>query len=114
MRRDLATAIKARDAVAVSALRSVLAAIANAEAVAPHDSERRPPSAHPTIAGSVAGLMAGEVPRRLLTDAAVLQIVRAEVEDRLAAADVFDRAGAIARSARLRAEANVLVTYRDQ
>lgn len=54
--------MKARDAVAVSALRSALAAIDNAEAV---DAAQAPP---PTvvdsdIACSVGGLLAGEVER---------------------------------------------------
>ncbi|TML43448.1 MAG: hypothetical protein E6G27_01660 [Actinobacteria bacterium] len=56
LRQALTTARKARDAVAVSVLRSTLAAIDNAEAVDGHDAVRIPTSRGGAIAGAVSGL----------------------------------------------------------
>ena len=70
LRWALGDALKARDADTVSALRSAMSAIGNAEAVEPGPG--RPAgtgSAH--FAGTVAGLGAGEAERRRLTEADV-------------------------------------------
>ena len=75
--------MKARDQAAVSALRSALAAIDNAEAADAAQASTGPGTAE--FAGSVAGLGAGEVPRRVVTDADAVAIVRAEVAERLTA-----------------------------
>jgi uncharacterized protein YqeY len=107
LRAALPAAMKARDTVAVAALRSALAAIDNAEAV--EAAPAPPPGAgHPDLAGTVAGLGAAEAERRTLMEAQVEQIVRAEVADRLAAAQAYERAGRHERAGRLRAEAGVL------
>jgi len=107
LRRDLVRAIKARDSAAVSALRSALAAIENAEAVDPRPAP--PPGVDPSpIAGSVAGLRAAEVPRRDLTAAEVEEIVRREMTERLEAADEYLRLGRDEQAGRLREEADVL------
>jgi uncharacterized protein len=90
LRDELTAAIKARDRVAVAALRSALAAIANAEAV------------------PVDGLGAVEVERRHLTEADLRSIVVAEVRDRLAAATGYEERGRADVAERLRAEAEVL------
>jgi hypothetical protein len=85
----LREALKARDTIATSALRSALAAIDNAGAVPPAPA---PPagtaSSHVAgaVAGAVAGLGAGEAERRRLTEAEVQELVRAEIADRQAAA----------------------------
>ena len=90
LRRALPVAMKARDRLAVAALRSALAAIDNAGAV---DPPRPPPgiggpapagsvAGHPELAGTVAGVGAAEVERRDLTQAQMEGIVRAEVADR--------------------------------
>jgi len=99
--------MKAKDAVATSALRSVLAAIANAEAVAP------PPGGPLTggnahFAGSVAGVGAAEAGRRVLTAGEVAAIIAAEVADRRAAAAGYDASGHDDRASRLRREAEVI------
>jgi uncharacterized protein len=133
--RALPVAMKARDRLAVTALRSALAAIANAEAI---DSSRAPPQAghpeptgsapgfggsgvgdpepagsgsDPPFAGTVVGLGAAEVERRSLTEAQVEEIVRAEVAERETAAADFTRAGQLEHAERLRDEAEVLAAY---
>jgi hypothetical protein len=57
------------------------------------------------VAGSVVGLGAAEVPRRELTEAEAVAIVRTEIADRTAAADQYGRSPA---ADRLRAEAELL------
>ncbi len=110
LRRDLTAALRARDPVAVAALRSALAAIENAEAPA---SGTVPPStagsAH--IAGSVAGLGATEVPRRRLSDADLQMIIATEVAERRAAAAEYERLDRPDRAHRLRSEVEVLRRY---
>lgn len=109
LRAALPAAMKQRDAVAVAALRSALAAIDNAEAV---DADQAPPPvAHAQFAGTVAGLRAGEVERRRLSGQETFDIVRKEVADRETAARDYDRAGEAARADRLRAEAAVLTAH---
>ena len=93
--------------MAVAALRSVLAALDNAEAV---DAGRAPqPSAgHPRLAGTVSGLRAAEVQRRSLSAAEMDELVCAEVAERHAVARDYERAGHRAHAERLRREATVL------
>jgi uncharacterized protein len=107
LRAELARAIKARDAVAATALRSALAAVENAEAV---DAARVPKAGtgDARVARSLAGLGAGEAERRALTAAEVEAIVRAEVTDRQAAAREYRRLGRPDQADRLLAEAGVL------
>jgi uncharacterized protein len=61
LRRALAGALRARDTIAVSAFRSALGAIGNAEAVEPGVTAPAG-SAGPHVAGAVSGLGAAEVP----------------------------------------------------
>jgi uncharacterized protein len=116
--RALPVAMKARDRLAVAALRSALAAIANAEAVDPSrappmagDPDPAGPGGDPPFAGTVAGLGAAEMERRSLTGAQVEEIVRAEVAERETAAADFERAGQFEHAERLRGEAEVLATH---
>lgn len=94
LRRTLGVALKARQAGSVSALRSAMSAIGNAEAVDPAAS-RPGGTGSPHFAGTVAGLGAGEARRRRLTEADVVAIVRREAAEREAAAkaDPAVRAG---------------------
>jgi len=109
LRSALGEALRARDMVAVAALRSVLSAIGNAEAVAPG-----PPAAAGAggeyFAGAVAGVGAAEARRRTLGAAEIEQIVRAEVGERLLAAGEYERAGHAGQAARLRSEVRVLTS----
>src|SRR5215213_817056 len=130
MRRGLVDAMKARDQQAVSALRSTLARIDNAEAVdadgldadgldadgldadgldaepALYRGDRRP-----AVAGSVLGVGAAEVDRRVLTPEEMAAVVRDDVEEREMAAEVLERVGRPDHAERLRAQAKLLTTY---
>jgi uncharacterized protein len=112
LRAALPAAMKARDAAAVAALRSALAAIDNAEAV---EAAPPPPTAatHPDLAGTTVGVGATETGRRDLEEPEVERLVRAEITDRRAAAQAYERAGRHDRARRLRAEADVLGSHLD-
>lgn len=98
--------MKTRDRGAAAVLRSALAAIDNAEAVD-----------GPASAGGLAieqtpvGVGAAEVARRVLTEAQVEEIVRAEMAERETAARDCDRIGHPDRAVRLRAEIGVLAAH---
>jgi len=109
LRQALGAALRDRDPVAASALRSALAAIDNAEAVpAPQAAATPAGSAH--IAGGAAGLGAGEAPRRRLSASAAAAIVEAEIAERRAAAAEYEHAGHGDRAGRLRHEADILAS----
>jgi uncharacterized protein len=131
LRRALPAAMKARDRPAVTALRSALAAIDNAEAFDPDEAlaegrydvlepagwEPADPDAddagagHPGFAGTVAGVGATEVERRSLTPKQVEGIVRAEIETREVAATVLEGVGKHEHAERVRAEMKVLLSH---
>jgi uncharacterized protein YqeY len=132
MRRGLLEAMKARDQQAVTALRSALARIDNAEAVDPDavdddelvadvvedDAVDAGPAlesgeGHPAVAGSVLGVGAAEVDRRVLTPEEVAAIVRDDVEEREIAAEVLERVSRPDQAERLRAQAKLLTSYLD-
>jgi uncharacterized protein len=106
MRADLKSAMKARDRTAVAALRTTLAAIANAEALPADD-----PAARLFAGEHVTGAGATEQPRRLLTDADVRAVVEREIHDRTTAAASYDELGRADLADPLRAEADVLTRY---
>jgi len=101
----LREALKARAAIAVSAVRAALSAIANAEAV---DAAADARTSSQYVAGAASGIGGGDVPRRALTDADVERIVRTEISERLRAGDDYDRAGRPDQAERLRCEAGIL------
>lgn len=110
MRRDLTSALKARDGTVVAAVKSALAAIDNAEAVA---YDRAPPqeSNSEHIAGATAGAGSSDVPRRMLSEVEMKTIVRGQVEERCEAADLYEKLGREGQATRLRREAAVLTEY---
>jgi uncharacterized protein len=118
-------ALRSRDQAATAALRSALAAIANAEAIDPGSQPARQPARQPPrrsqhssrpesqhssrhVAAAVAGLGAAEAPRKVLTEADTAGIVRAEIADRHLAASQYEQGGHRERAERLRAEIEVL------
>jgi hypothetical protein len=107
LKAALPVAMKARDKTAVAALRSTLAAIENAAAV------EVPGATDPRVAVGLpaVGLGVTEAARRTQDDAEIARIVRAEITDRLTAADDYDRLGRAEQSERLRAEAAVLAAH---
>ena len=113
LRRALGVSLKAREAGSVSALRSAMSAIGNAEAVDPA-AARPGGSGSPHFAGTVAGLGAGEAQRRRLTEADVVAIVRREAAECEAAAGEYERGGRAEEAARLREGARVLIGVLEQ
>jgi hypothetical protein len=109
LRRDLAKAMKAREPDAVSALRTAIAAIDNAEAVPPVDENLVETSGH--IAGARAGLGAAEAGRLNLTASQQLDIVRDQISGYAAEADHYDALGQHDAATRLRGQAGVLTAY---
>jgi uncharacterized protein YqeY len=110
LRDDLTAALKARNRVAVTALRSVLAAIENAEAVTaarPLDTS----AGNEHVAGAATGLGAAEAERRHLADADLRSVVEEEMRERSAAAEGYEQIGRNDLAQRLRAEAEVLSRY---
>lgn len=105
LRDALMAARKDRDATRVAALRSALSAIDNAETP---DGARVAAQSSATIANAVAGLGAAEVARRELSDAQIRELVRAEIDERLTAADDYTAGGHTERATALQAEAEVL------
>ncbi len=95
-------ALKARDPITAAALRSVVSAIANAEAVdGPNRSTPR------------LGVGSGEAARRELSERDVIEILRAEIGERVESADEYERLGRADLATRLRDEAAVLEPYLD-
>lgn len=108
LRLALGAAMKSKDTVAVPALRSVLAAIGNAEAVAQEVAGS--PAASDFVAGGAAGLGAAEAARRILTREETARLVRDEISDRQAAARQYEAAGYPERAERLRREARAIAS----
>jgi uncharacterized protein len=102
----LRAAMRDRDQAATAAVRSALAAIANAETVDPGTQPPATGSLH--FAGAAAGLGATEAPRKVLTEAEIRQIVNTEIADRQGAASQYERGGHAGRAERLRAEIGAL------
>lgn len=111
LRDDLATAMRERDRETVRALRTVLSALANAEAQPVDDSQPTSHVASSPIAGASTGLGATEAARRELDEHEVRAIVRAERDERIAAADDLAKRGAAEAAADLVTEASVLDRY---
>jgi uncharacterized protein YqeY len=110
LRRDLRAAMKHGKREAVSALRTLIAAIDNAEAAAPGPGSPRAGTA--VIAQSSPGVGSTEVPRRVLT----AEDVRAIIDDLVDEYDTqAEQYGAMRRkdaAERLRSAADVLRAYR--
>lgn len=103
--------MRERDRAAVRVLRTVLAAIANAEAQPDLDETPVSLRSEGPIAGAVDGLTAADVVRRSLTEAEVRALVMAERDERLAAADDLAGRGAGEAATALRDQAALLEVY---
>jgi uncharacterized protein len=109
LRDGLTSAMRARDREAVSALRTTLAALDNAEAVAVTGESEAVESVH--VAGARAGVGAAEAGRRALSPAEVRGVVQSHVTERTVEADRYDAHGQPEVARRLRREADVLRPY---
>lgn len=103
MKADLLAAMKARQPSTVSVLRSTLAAIDNAGAV-------EVDASYVPVAGTQDG-RPHEVPRKELSEAQVMKLVRAEAEERRSKAEQYEHLGKHDEAAQLRAEFDVLNRY---
>ena len=101
LRDELRVAMKQRDKAAVAALRAALSVIDNAEAADLSDAPGVEPG---LIAGGVAGLGAGEVARRQLSDRELVEMLREEVARWESTAREGERVRRSDDAARLRAE----------
>ena len=102
LRADLKTAMRERKPDEVAAIRTVIAAIDNAEAVPVEDLAERI-----RLREAV-----GEVVRADLDGAALDRVLQREIETRLSAAEDYEKHGREADAARLRAEAELVARYR--
>jgi uncharacterized protein len=109
MRQALPEAMRARDKVAVSALRTTLAALDNAEAVPVDEAQPRGLA----LEQSPVGVGATEAARRELSEGEVVDVVRAEAAERLEVAAQLTAPAQAERAARLRTEATVLLRLLD-
>ena len=107
LRDGLTVAMKYRRLDAVSALRSALAAIENAEAI-PSDSLGELGAGRNPLGESFG---ATEVPRRTLDAGELAEILRAECDGRLRAAEHYDLHGRGAEAERMKREAAALAGY---
>lgn len=109
MSAALTRAMKARDQLAVSALRSTLGALANAEAVSVCTPVAGAGSKE--VAGSSIGVGSSEAVRRTLSDLEAAELVVAEAVEREDAALDYEAAGQAVAAERLRAEATVIRSF---
>lgn len=106
LRADLKAAMQARATDEVRLLRSLIAALDNAEAVEVEIREED------KFTIRRVGDPAVEVSRRELDAGAVDRLLASEAEARLAAADDYERHGEYEEAARLRGEADLVARYR--
>jgi uncharacterized protein YqeY len=111
LRRGLTRAMKAREPDTVSALRTAIAAIDNAEAVPAPETGPAITSTH--IAGARAGVGAAEAARRNLSPSQQQAILRDQITAYDAEADRYAALGQQDPAARLRTQARVLSAYLD-
>jgi uncharacterized protein YqeY len=111
LRDDLTTAMRERDRGTVRVLRTVLSALANAEAQPVDGSAPTTHVASGPIAGAATGLGATEAARRELDEHEVRAIVETERDERIAAADDLAARGAAAAAVELMSEVTVLDRY---
>jgi uncharacterized protein len=97
--QDLKAAMKSRDAPRVSALRSLAAALDNATAV-PQPARSGPPSHQPA-----------EVPRRMLSDEDVRDLLLREIGERHDAAFALEKHGCMEEALSIRAEVGIIEEY---
>lgn len=109
LRRDLREAMKAQQRDEMTALRTLIAAIDNAESV--DNPSAAPPSSSEHVAGAVRGLTAADATRRLLSERDLQRIIENELWERDAQAERLTLLGRADEANRLRTEADVIARY---
>lgn len=110
LRAGLRDAMRERDRAAVSALRSALAALDNAEAV-PVADHSVVSAGGEHVASAAIGVGAAEAERAELSNAEIADILQREVDERRTAAREYSDAGRADAAERLEAEAAALARY---
>ena len=110
LRHGLTAALKARDADAVAALRTAIAAVDNAEAV-PVPDANRPSATSAHIAAARSGPGSAEAARRHLAPGEPREILRGQIAERNREAERYDALGRADAAERLRRQALVLAPY---
>ncbi|MEV0674782.1 glutamyl-tRNA amidotransferase [Mycobacterium sp. NPDC050441] len=105
LRQSLLAARKSRDTDTVSAIRSALSAIDNAETPQADQTDTRTGG---PIAGAVSGVGSTEVARRELSNAEIRSLIQAEIDERLTAAEQYNANGHQSRAWSLQSQAAVL------
>jgi hypothetical protein len=109
LRHGLTAALKARDAEALAALRTAIAAIDNAEAIATADTHRPVTSAD--IAGASSGVGSTEAVRQSLSSGQLRDIVCEQITEYAREADRYDALGQADAAHRLRHRARILAAH---
>ena len=109
LRHDLRAALKSRQLDTISALRTVIAAIDNAEAVQPETDS--PPSADGVVAHSSPGVGSTEAPRRELAMTEIHAIVRDLLCEYETQSEHYRSVHQCEAAHRLRRKANILRAY---
>jgi len=109
LRQDHTAALPARDAEALAALRTAVAAIDNAEAVATTDTQR--PVTSPDIAAASSGVGSTEAVRQSLSGGPIRDLVREQITEYAREADRYDALGQPAAAQRLRHRARILAAH---
>jgi hypothetical protein len=109
LRHGLTAALKARDAEALAALRTAIAAIDNAEAIATADTHRPVTSAD--IAGASSGVGSTEAVRQSLSSGQLRDIVCEQITEYAREADRYDALGQPDAAHRLRHRAGILTAH---
>jgi hypothetical protein len=109
LRSDLRAAMKAQRPDEMAALRTLIAAIDNAESV--EDAALPPPSSGEHVAAAVPGLGAGDAARRSLSERDLQRIIETELWERDAQAQRLTLLGRADDATRLHREAAVIARY---
>ena len=109
LRNGLTTALKARDTEALAALRTAVAAIDNAEAIATTDTHRPVTSAD--IAGASSGVGSTEAVRQSLSGGELRDLVREQITEYAREADRYDALAQPDAAQRLRHRARILAAH---
>jgi uncharacterized protein len=112
LRRDLRAAMKAQRRDEMAALRTLIAAIDNAESVEdPAPATPAAPASGAPVAGSLPGLGTADAARRELSERDLQRIIESELWERDAQAERLELLGRAGDASRLRAEAKMIARY---